>query len=581
MTWRIRLALGLLTLVALTTAPGCSNRTPATPRVVDNSQAPTAEDQDPEDSTDLNDGILTSVVKLIRDAATNEGGDNFNIATQNLNAYFHGTKAEDFSMSKDVYEFLQTQLTNDAIKSILRREFIQREDGRHIEDTLLYHDVAVRVAGEGDDLTRATRLFDWVVRHAMLVPAGSLAPPGIAQAQARPYDVMLRGMGTEDGAGWSERGWLFMVLCRQVGIDAGLVTFMPPRKMPGPMVASRPGGRASFGWVMLGAAPPSREPKPWAVAILSEGKPYLFDLAIGLPIPSPDGKGVATLEEAITNPRVLAQLDIPGKEYEPTQPDLARGSFRILLETSLGTLAPRMKLFQDRLSGKNKMVLYRDPLAQAQAFKDVMGNRCSAVGFWALPLSVEHRLFNPGPGNFIEATLFPLQIFEKRWPMLSARLMQLRGETKESIQSYVVLRLAESGLQTDGKTPIPPQVQAVLDIFSTYFLALAQTEKGDNSQAKRLFGKTMEMLPEPDPRLPYFAMFRWGAATNLGLMNAEDGNHALAIRYLSLENPTLQATGNLLRARKLIFQDPFVPLKETPKVIPSKEMPAMNAPPAG
>ena len=111
-------------------------------------------------------------------------------------------------------------------------------------------------------------------------------------------------------------------------------------------------------------------------------------------------------------------------------------------------------------------------------------------------------------------------------------------------------------------------MQGILDIFATYFLALAQMDKGDTKQAKFLFGQTMEMLPEPSPRQPYFTMFRWGATTNLGLLYADAGDNAAAVRYLTQDNPTPQGQGNLLRARALIWKDPFVPSKDTPKVIP-------------
>ena len=573
MTRRIRLVFGILTLAVLPMMPACTSSTPSPPI------ADAAEEQEPQvEGPHDKDGILVAVIKLIHDAATTPGGDSFNIATENLNAYFQDTKTEEFGMSEDLLQFLQTQIQADAINTIRRRQFIPREDGRHIEDNLLYQAVANRVAGEGDDLTRATRLFDWVTRHVMLVPAGSLAPPGIQQAQARPYDVMLRGMGTEDGTGWSERSWLFMVLCRQVGLDAGLIVLVPARTTAGPIPAARAGGLNTFGWTLAAAAPQAREPRPWAVAVLVGGKPYMFDPAIGLPIPSPDGKGVATLEQAVTDPSVLAQLDLPGRDYEPNQVDLARGTFRVLFESSLGTLAPRMRLLQSRLTSKNRMILYRDPIAQGEAFKHAMGERCSAIGLWSLPLMVEHRLFNPGPGNFIDATLFPLRIFEKRWPLLSARLMQLRGEMADSVQSYVVFRYAEAALESDGKTRIPPQVQVTLDLFATYFLALAQMEKGDIKQSKDLFGQTLAMMPEPDPRLPYFLMFRWGASANLGLLNAKSGNLALAVRYLAQDNPTLQSHGNLLRARKLIFENPFVPPKETPKVVPPPALPTSAMP---
>ena len=47
----------------------------------------------------------------------------------------------------------------------------------------------------------------------------------MSQVFARPYDVLLRGMATEADGIWAERAWLFMVLCRQIGIDTGLITY--------------------------------------------------------------------------------------------------------------------------------------------------------------------------------------------------------------------------------------------------------------------------------------------------------------------------------------------------------------------
>ena len=570
MTRRTRLALGLFLPLAL--ASGCSESTLPAPVYPDEPGGGRGQGQPDVDK----DAILNSVIRLVRDAATNPGGKNFDIATENLNAYFRDFKPEEFALSDAQLAFLTSQLTPEAIKTIGASEFVQR-DGRHLEDNLLYRDVANRVAGEGDDLTRVRRLFDYTVRHAMLVPPGSLAPPGLNQAEARPYDVLIRGMATEDGNGWSERGWLFMVLCRQIGLDCGLVLYTPRAINPGPMPSSKTLGPLAERRAMA-IASPSRDPKAWAVAVLVGGKPYMFDPALGLPIPSADGRGVATLQEAASDPRVLSQLDLPDREYEPSHRDLSGATYRVALESSLGTLSPKMKLLQARLTGENSVGLYRDPVEQVDAFKAAIGERCAGVGLWRLPIQVEHRLFYPGPGNFIQATQYPLQFFDARWPLLGARLMQLRGETAQAIQSYVVFRFAESATTVDGTERISPQVQGFLDLFATYFLALAQMEKGDQTQAKFLLAKTLEMLPEPDPRGVYLAMFRWGAMTNLGLLNAEGGDRALAIRYLSEDVQTLQTQGNLVRARRLIFQSPFVPPKETPKVIPPLAAPASRGP---
>src|SRR5262249_6942501 len=131
-------------------------------------------------------------------------------------------------------------------------------DARHLEDCMLYQSIAQRVAGKGDDLTRVRRVFDWMVQQVQLVPAGSLAAPRLGQAYARPYDVLLRGRAVEADGGWSERGWLFLSLCRQLGLDSGLVTYTP-----------------------AGA----KSPVVWCVAVLVDGKAYLFDTKVGLPVP--------------------------------------------------------------------------------------------------------------------------------------------------------------------------------------------------------------------------------------------------------------------------------------------------------
>ncbi len=297
-------------------------------------------------------------------------------------------------------------------------------------------------------------------------------------------------------------------------------------------------------------------------AALVDGKPYLFDPALGLPIPSADGKGVATLDEAATDPAILARLDLPGWGYEPSQADLAANPVKILLESSFGSLSPRMKLLQHDLAGENRMVLFRDPLEQVEAFQKALGPRCAAVDLWHLPLVVEYSLFHDS--TFVHSTQISLRFFDSSLPLLGARLDQLRGDLPAAMHAYVLIRFAENGTLSDGKTPIPAEAQKVLDSFATYFLALAQEEKGDLGQAKFLFGEALKMLPEAARNMPHFAMFRWGAETNLGLIYADSHDPGLASRYLTRELPTMQGLGNLIRARGQIWEDPFLTPVETP-----------------
>ena len=111
------------------------------------------------------------------------------------------------------------------LKDLENRNWTLRDDTRHIEDCMMYYGIATRVAGTGENIDRVRRVFDWVVRQVQLVPPGTLAAGRLPQVFARPYDVLLRGMATEADGFWAERAWLFMVLCRQLDIDTGLITY--------------------------------------------------------------------------------------------------------------------------------------------------------------------------------------------------------------------------------------------------------------------------------------------------------------------------------------------------------------------
>ena len=66
------------------------------------------------------------------------------------------------------------------------------------------------------------------------------------------------------------------------------------------------------------------------------------------------------------------------------------------------------------------------------------------------------------------------------------------------------------------KHAIPKEVQDGLDVYATYYLALAHLERNNLDQAELMFKKTLELLPEPGPNQPYYNMFRRGANANLG-----------------------------------------------------------------
>jgi hypothetical protein len=549
-----RCLLGILVLASIVLLAGCRGRedsdltdlspTPGT-------EAPTTGSQPAGDlnasggvnkSEEERKAILSGIMQLIRTAPDNPGGQNFTIATEHLNQYFEGVDAKAFAMNEPERAYLLPRVKEKGIADLESPQF-QIRDARHIEDCILYNSIATRVGGDGDDLTRVRRVFDWMVQQIQLVPAGSLAPRRAPQAKARPYDVLLRGMATEE-QDWAERSWLFMALCRQLGVDVGLLYY--PSKLPAFMLPQDESGG-------------TRGDIPWICGALIEGKVYLFDARIGMAIPGPGGRGVATLQDAATDPSVLASLDLPGAStYRTSRADLARSKLRVAVDSTLGYLSPRMRELQQNLAGRQRMVLFRDPSEIAEGFEKALGPYYGAADLWSMPMEVEVMLFtNP---QFVQATQYAITLFDSKLPLLEARLMQLRGSLKEAVEKYVGMRFAENPQAKTGQ-PIPREIQDAIDKYATFFLGLAKVELGDAKNADFFLVQSLKMLPEPVLGQPftYYNMYRWGAQSNLARLHEAGGNGALAIRYYCEPKPTWQMHGDLLHARDLIWRAPFVP----------------------
>ncbi len=511
--------------------------------------------------------ILASSIELIQRAALQPGGDNFGLATQKLNQFFEGTPESEYLLDFAARAFLQPQLPPEKLKEIETTVWSLR-DARHLEDCMMYYAIASRVGGTGDDLARVRRVFDWMVRQIQLVPAGSLGSRQLPQVPARPYDVLLRGMATESEGFWAERSWLFMALCRQLGVDVGLIAYARGNVVE-PLVARN--DQASQSGQLLQSSKPQRQPIPWLCAALIGGQAYLFDCRIGLPIPGPGGTGVATLNQALADPVILDRMNLPGQSiYGTSQASLLASPSRVgvLMDSSQGSVTPRMKLLQRDLTGKNRTILYRNPSEQRDHFVRVLGDRCGEIRLWTTPIYVETELFRNA--QFVSSSAQSLLFFRPEFPLIVARVKHLRGDLPEAIQEYVSFRLGENlPLVTDKKKTIPKEIQEGLDIYATNYLALAHLERNNLDQAEAMFRRLLDILPEFGPRQPYFDMLRWGAQANLGRIYQSRGDSRRAIAYFSQIEPTAQYHGNLWQARELVWQNPMAaapdPLPPPPK----------------
>jgi tetratricopeptide (TPR) repeat protein len=498
--------------------------------------------------------ILDNSITLIQRAVIQPGGEHFAQAVKNLNQYFEGTPQAEYELPSAAREYLATQLTPESIRDLQGTAWTLR-DTRHIEDCMMYYGIAKRVAGVGDNLSRVRRIFDWIVRQVQLVPAGSFGASRLGPAFARPYDVLVRGMATEsEGIGWSERAWLFLSLCRQLDIDAGLITYTKGNAVDAmlPQKDETVQRRAQRPRVV------------WICGVLIEGQIYLFDARLGLEVPGSGGKGVATLEQALADPSILERMNIPGvAPYSTSRATLMSSPTKIgiLIDSSPGYLSPKMRLLQRELVGNDRAILFADPAEQRDHLAQALGSRAGAIALWELPLTVEARLFNDP--EYVGAIQNSLRFFVPDFPLMYARVKQLRGELPEAIEEYVKVRTAVNIPNVlNKKELIPKNFEDGLHVYATYYMALAHLENNRPDLAERMFDQVLETLPVPrqGERNPYYYMFRWGANANLGRIHEAKHSDEAAVDYYTRPDPTHQHAGNLVRAREIIWDHPFGPI---------------------
>ena len=218
-----------------------------------------------------------------------------------------------------------------------------------------------------------------------------------------------------------------------------------------------------------------------------------------------------------------------------------------------------MRLLQRELAGKYRTILFSDPAEQRDNFAHVLGPRAGAVSLWEVPLEVETRLFSDP--EYVKAIQDSLFWFKPEFPLIYARVKQLRGELDEAIEDYVNFRLkVNQPIVTDktrrrrsrrrsrtGSTSMRP---------TTWRWPTSRTTT--STRPSRCSARSSSAVPEPraGEKHPYYHMFRWGANANLARIHEARKDDQAAIDYYTRFDPTSQHAGNLLRARELVWRNP-------------------------
>ncbi|MBN2024222.1 MAG: hypothetical protein JW809_15675 [Pirellulales bacterium] len=417
----------------------------------------------------------------------------------------------------------------DEVKSLDRLTF-RRDDGSALQEAVWMRDVSNRArGGQLDDLVRARRLFDWVVQNVQLEP--DPADPAKAIPN-RPWETLLLGRGTA-----VERAWVFLLLLRHQDIDAAILA-LPAE-----------GGAA----------------RPWAVGALVEGQLYLFDPALGLPIPAPDGVQFddegqlnvqpATLAQVAADDALLRQLDLEGAPY-PVRAEQLKDVVA-WVEGSPAALSARMAMVQSRLTGPDKVLLTAEPSRAAKHIGDAPG--AGEARLWPWPFEVARRRAQLGPAETaqVETAMRPFRV-GRSYPLWRARTLYFKGELSGPQGAAFFFRQArppqwrqaemwKAASETadtstdadDARTTTEAFQRAKVD--ASYWAGLVASALGNYDAAADYFHvRTLE----DNPNGPWTA----GARYNLARLLERLGRRSEAIALLEQDDASPSAPGNRLRA---------------------------------
>lgn len=484
--------------------------------------------------------------------------------------------------------------------------FDRELDGNFLKECIWLRDVSNSARGDKlDDLAEAEHLFDWTVRNIQLI-ADVKPKPGDKQPplffRHLPAEVLLYGRGTA-----MQRAWVFILLARQQGLDV----------------------------VMLGVKDPdhAERSRPWVPALLHKGNLYLFDTSLGLPLPGPGGKGIATLAEAAEDPKVLEQLDLDASHHYPVKAAEAK-EVSAFIEASPGYLSRRMKVLESQLAGNERMVLSVEPNQIAERLKG-LAHLAKNIRLWTMPQGTyalrdgqdqnprpgfvaakaeefapfavpgyfggtgQHagaqqllldELMNEGENKVASRANHPTRQLRKIiFPLWAGRLLHFRGECDGETGAkhfYILARPGEDQMadhvrelvqtyEEENNRPAPVQ-KYIAAVFrrkqdATYWLGLISYDEKEYTAAEDYFERlTLKVWP--------IGPWTDGARYNLARTYEADGRAADAIKIYEADDSP-QRFGNHLRARRLKAASPAAPAPEKPTTEkPATEKPAPEKP---
>lgn len=262
-------------------------------------------------------------------------------------------------------------------------------DAHHLETCFLLRDAARSLevktpggsrAAQQTPLDLATAAFGWVTREVRFDErAAPLTLP--------PKYVLQRGWGSG-----LERALVFLTLLSQFGAYEGKPTELT-------------------GCVLMVRDKPDEAPRLWACGVLAgkDDELYLFDPRLGLPLPGPDGKGVATLAAVRKDPSLLAQLTTGEHRYDVTPEQVKTAEAHVVFP--LSALSPRMRHLQDQLLPQARVRPAVDAGKELTRLKSALagGDKPAAVMGWRDVTTLLRDFLPPEEGGVDKGERIPLR----------------------------------------------------------------------------------------------------------------------------------------------------------------------------
>lgn len=217
-------------------------------------------------------------------------------------------------------------------------------DAVHIRDAMLDHTIAGYLSDrQRDEVKRASTVIDFVCRNIALWKDNEieiLLPPSLS---------LQFGRGSTD-----ERAWLCAEILRQLRIDT---------------------------FVLRSSKDLKETTENWLLGVIINNQIYLYDMKLGLPIPSDPANSaasVATLAELLTHPEWLEQLAGNEPAYRMTVDDLRDANVFVISGSNFWSR--RMRKLEQSLPPSEICVLY-DPLTDHDRRPGLL-NRVAKAGNW-------------------------------------------------------------------------------------------------------------------------------------------------------------------------------------------------------